>query len=223
MSILTCDPFDILDLFPPDPSGGMCFEEDGEIDPEPLADPPPIDPPGNQTAGLEQAATALRKRAQAAETKLAAYEAAQVQAAAAAAAKRGEFEELYTASKSELAEAQGLLAAFETADAERTERLTTANAAALALLPETMRALVPTTLDPEATAEQIRRVSSMLTTATPTGGIIGGGKPPADGDKIPQAYLERANDEARRYSMEPATYWRVRLRPSLVREGKLKA
>jgi hypothetical protein len=184
---------------------------------------PVVDPLGKQDAGMQAALQAERKQRQAVEQKLAAYETAQTEAATAAAAKRGEFEELYTASKSELAEAQELLAVFKTRDAERTERLTTANAAALALLPETMRALVPTTLDPEATAEQIRRVSSMLTTATPTGGIIGGGKPPADGDKIPQAYLERANDEARRYSMEPATYWRVRLRPSLIREGKLKA
>jgi hypothetical protein len=181
---------------------------------------PVVEPLGRQDAGMQDALLAERKQRKAVEARLAAYETAQTEAAAAAAAKRGEFEELYTASKSELTRAQERLAAFETADAERTERLTKANTTALALLPETMRALVPTTLDPEATAEQIRRVSSMLTTATPTGGVHGGGKPPA-GDKIPAVHLAECNAKAAEYGLDPAIYWR-RMRRRLAKEGKLK-
>lgn len=176
---------------------------------------------GKQDRGLQQALAAERKQRQELAARLAEIEAAQKKREEEAAAKRGEFEQLYTSSKTELEKAQARLAELEAAEKARIERLTASNAEALKALPENLRALVPDGLDPEAASAQIAKLAALVQRETPTGGIPPL-TPPAGEAPIPKQYRDRAEREAQMYDMDAKTYWRVRLRPRLEREGKLK-
>ena len=218
------------------PSGGMCFEEDYELEdweneeePEPPvpptdppADPPPIDPPGgDQLKGMQAALAAERKKRQEYEAQLATFQAAQREAEEAAAKKRGEFETLYTTAKQERDALEAKVKAFEEAEATRLADLTAANDAAMKALPKNFRALVPENLSPGDKAAQIARLQATLADATPTGGIPP--KAPPKTDVIPSQYVAATNTEAARYKMDPLQYWKVRMRPRLIKEGKIKA
>ena len=191
-----CDTFDILSLFPPAP-GGMCFEEDGEPD-EGANEPEPEG--GNQLKGLQAAKAAEAKKRQAAEQRaaeleqrLAEFEAAQQKREEEAAAKRGEFEKLYTDLKAQFDPLTEKLSAYEKREQERTEALTKANAEALEQLPENMRALVPEGLDPEAKAAQIRKLAALVTDETPRGGFAPRKGPKGEGKgPIPEHVVSEA-------------------------------
>ena len=220
-----CDNFDVLSLFPPSLKGGLCFEEDGELDEGGGGgeDKPPEDK-GEREKGMEAGLAALRKRAQEAEAQLAQFKAQQEEVARKAAEEQGEYRKLYEDLKAKHDPLAEQYEALSTREQQRIEALTTANDEALKKLPEGLRHLVPEGLGPEATAKQLQAVQALM--AADAGVSVGGINPrsqPKQGEAIPKQYLERANTEAARYDMEPLQYWKVRLKPLLTRQGKLSA
>jgi len=164
-------------------------------------------------AGQLAALKAERTARQASEQALADYK-AEIEAANKArddeaAVKRGEFETLYGTAKTALEESQARVAAYETAAAERAERLTKANDKALKELPAAYRKLVPAGLSPEDKAEQIRAVAA-LAPKVAAGGIAGAGLNGSD-EPIPQA----CKDEAALHKRDPRfwfdTVWKPRI------------
>lgn len=217
-----CNDFDILSLFPPTSMGGLCFEEDGEPDGE--ANEPDEQPEGNQDKGLQAAKAAETKKRQAAEQRaaeleqrLAEIEAAQKKRDEEAAAKRGEFEKLYTDLKAETDPLREQLTAYQQREQARTEALNKANAEALEALPEDLRGLVPDGLDPEAKAAQIRKVAAMIGEA-PSGGFAPRVRQKAESDAIPAEYREQVAREAQRYGMDPKLYYKLRVKPKIDRQ-----
>ena len=154
---------------------------------------------GSQSRGLQQALTAERKRRQDLEQRLADIEKTQREAREADAKRRGEFEQLYQTASSELEATRAQLADFQAREDGRLKKLTEANTARLAALPESFRALVPDGMTPDLVAEQLTKLESVITQNTPTGGI-----PPRTGaiaqDKIPTQCLK----EAERYGYSDA-------------------
>ena len=189
-----CDTFDVLSLFPPSLEGGLCFEEDGEPEGGGAGEPEP-EPGGKQTEGMQAALAAEREKRQALEQQLAEFKAAQQKAADEAAAKRGEFEQLYNGLKAEYDPLKEQLDALVAEKTARTEALKTANEAALKELPEGLRSLVPEGLNPEQTAAQIRKLQAMQgDDGTPRGGIGPRKKPGQGQDQIPEAAIRQAKN-----------------------------
>ncbi len=174
---------------------------------------------GKRTEGMQKALTAEREKRQALEQRLAEIEAAQKKRDEEAAAKRGEFEKLYTELKAETDPLREKLTAYQQREQARTEALNKANAEALEALPEDLRGLVPDGLDPEAKAAQIRKVAAMVGDA-PSGGFAPRGRQKTESDAIPAEYREQAAREAQRYGMDPKRYYKLRMKPKLDRQKK---
>ena len=192
-----CDSFDILSLFPPNASGGMCFEEDGEPDDGGDSGSKGSDE-GKQSKGLQQAKAAEAKARQAAEARaaeleqqLAAFKAQQEETERKAAEEQGEYKSLYEKALAELNPLKEQFSALTAREQARVDALTAANAEALKALPEGLRKLVPEGLDPEAMAAQIRAVQTLAKTGGPSGGI-----PPRQTAKGTEEIPEAAAREA---------------------------
>lgn len=171
---------------------------------------------GKRTEGMQKALTAEREKRQALEQRLAEIEAAQKKRDEEAAAKRGEFEKLYTELKAETDPLREKLTAYQQREQARTEALNKANAEALEALPEDLRGLVPDGLNPEAKAAQIRKVAAMVGEA-PSGGFAPR-KSVKDKPKIPQACI----DSAKHHNREPEQWFPIWKRTKAGREWLAK-
>lgn len=183
--------------------------------PAPAPAPEPADDGGRQTDGLQAALAAERKQRQALEAQLEQFKAVQQKAAEEAAAKRGEFEQLYTSTKVQLEALQAERDALASEKASRLEAIAAENKARLEKLPENMRALVPEGLSPEAAAAQIRRLESVLADDTPRGGFPRRPGPPKGEEEIPAAAVAEA--ERLGYS-DPRRFYEKIYKPRMERQ-----
>ena len=158
---------------------------------------------GSQTRGLQEALKSERARRQEMEARLSAMEAEQAKREQLAAEKRGEYEQLYKTTQQERDQLLEKLTGYEERETARRQRIEASNTERLKSLPENFRALVPSGLDPDSTAEQISRLENVLTQNTPTGGLPPRPRPTAQ-DTIPEQCLR----EAERYGYADArTYY----------------
>lgn len=139
----------------------------------------------------------VREEANAAKAKLAELEAAQRKQEEEAAAKRGEFQSLYTEAKTELEKAREELESYRTRESERIEGIKSANADRIANLPAEFRELVPDGLDPETTSTHLDRLERIANAAPakpqtfpPGGRASGQGADPEELTPEVQAWVE---------------------------------
>lgn len=209
----------------------MCFEEDYELEDWDLEDDPTdgqdsVDGTSTDKAsqGLQAAVKAEREKRQALEKQLADIQAAKEAADEASKAEAGQFKELYEKLKAEREAELKELKALKGEKKARIEALTAKNAERLEALPEDWRDLIPEGLTPSAMATQLDKIEKRLVEAEdrPSGGVRG--KPPKKTDvHIPAQYKERCETEAARYKLDPKKYWTMRMRPRLVKQGKIKS
>jgi hypothetical protein len=150
--------------------------------------------------GLLAAKVAETQKRQAAEARVAELEAEKSKAAEDAAAKRGEFEDLYKTAADSL---KSITAERDTLLGERTARLDAlkaSNEEAKKALPEELQALVPEGLSPDATAKQIARLAKLGGEGLPTGGKTKAGK-----DK-PKAVPAECATQAKAHGKDP-NWW----------------
>ena len=170
---------------------------------------------GSQTQGLQAALQAERKKRQEIEARLSSFEAEQRQRAEEDAKRRGEYEALYTEARSKLDTLTTELDSYKARETARLEALQSENRARLEALPESFRALVPEGLSPDAVRSHLGRLESVLSQATPSGGI-----PPRMGKAVQEKIPEAALREAERYGYSDARGYYDRVwKPRQERKG----
>lgn len=211
------------------PPGGMCLEEDWEIEDwdtesDPDDTPPPTDPPADKAAaGLQAGLQAERKKRQELEKRLEEWQAEKDAAEEARRAESGQFKELYEALKAERASDLAELKALKGEKKARAEAMTAQNTERLEALPEEWRELIPDGLTPSAMSRQLDKIEKRLVASEdrPAGGVRST-PPKRREDHIPAQYKDQCDREAKRYGLPPKRYWAVRLKPRLIKQGKLK-
>jgi len=205
-------------------TGGLCFEEDHELEDDPTDDPPPADPPtGKASQGLQATVKAEREKRQALEAQLAEIRAAQQAADEASKAEAGQYRELYEKLKAEREAELKELKALKGEKKARVEALTAKNTERLDALDDDWRDLIPEGLSPSALSKQLDKIEARMVAAEdrPAGGILG--KPPKKATvHIPVEHKEQCEREASRYGLPAKQYWKMRMKPRLVKAGKLK-
>lgn len=210
--------------------GGMCFEEDGEVDDSEDSEESGGDggekeekPKSKRDTGLQSALVAERKARQELQGRLDRIEADAKKAREAEKKKRGEYEGLYTESQAKL---QAQAAELDTLRAEKTTRieaLKASNAERLAKLPEDWRDLADPEADPSKLARQLTRLEKRAGVAETRPAGAPQSKPPKKGSEhIPERYRQEVATMAARFGLKPETYWRIRMKPRLIKAGKIE-
>ncbi len=175
-------------------------------------------------AGLQATVKAERQKRQALEAQLAEIRAAKEAADEASKAEAGQFKELYEALKKEREAELKELKALKGEKKARTEALTASNAERLEALDDDWKDLIPEGLSPSAMSKQLDKIEKRMVAAEdrPSGGVRTA-PPKKGGVHIPAQYKEQCEREAVRYGLTPKRYWSMRMKPRLVKQGKLKS
>lgn len=174
---------------------GVFEEDDGDETPAPADDTPPEDA---KEAGFYAAMKAERAKRQELESRLAQFEQEQAEKARKAAEEQGEYKRLYEETTAKAASLEEEVNKYRAAEQARIEKVEARNEAALAELPENLRALVPEGMSPDAKAEQIAKLAKLASNDLPTGSRAGGG-PKAPKEPIPP----ECSAEAQRHGKDP--------------------
>lgn len=148
--------------------------------------------PDAKEAGQLAALIAERAKRQAAETKLAAYQAEQAEAARKAEEDAGKHRELYEKLQPEHDALKAKLTAYEERETARVEALTARNAARVEQIPEPLRAIVPTGYDADSLSAWIDGALPKLTSPKFAAGTLGGGGTAGGTQPIPAEAREHA-------------------------------
>ena len=189
---------------------GLHIEEDGDFEDVEGDEGGEDRPEGGSTKaaeGLQAALKAERAARQAAEAKAAALTAAQEEAARRAAEEAGEYKRLYEDLNGKHAAAAEKLTALEAKEAARAEAMKARNAKRIEALPESYRAIIVATLDPDTVADQLTAVEALASAdATRPAGTRANPRT-ADLNKPPPVILAEIAAEAARHGKTPEQWF----------------
>jgi len=149
-----------------------------------------------------------RAKRQALAAELAELKAAQEAAAQKRAEEQGEFQALYEKAAPELETLRAEVDGYRTRETARIEALTASNAERVDALPETMKALAPPGLEPDALSNwlSLAEKQSAASQQRPAGTQTHGG---TKASTIPPELLERVTAEAAKHKKSPEWWWKI--------------
>lgn len=180
--------------------------------PEPISDVPNPNPTPEPAPEPERtvpisALQEARAAKQALAAELAELKAAQEAAAQKRAEEQGEFQALYEKVTPELETLRAEVETFRTRETARVEALTASNTERIEALPETMKALAPPGLEPDALSNWLSLAERQATTTQqrPAGTQTHGG---TVGTSIPAELTDRVKAEAEKHGKDPEWWWK---------------